>query len=313
MDGGVIEEEYFLHVDSKNRDLTQFPYGNTYVLNFSKPLTGVVRVDLVSARIPNSMYNLTSSTANLTTSFTTSPFFLEPGFYSASTLEYELNRRLSPGNESIYYSEQEGKFYYLTNTPSSSVSTDSPELAKMLGLDIGKVYTVSPINVSINTFYYGVKSERVVDFSLNEYVFLDIEELRGPYFCDQADNMFAAIPMDVYSGQIKTFKETSDYVISKKSLERFSTLSRLTVRWYDKNLNLLNFQGFENNGFVLRVYTQRITTPPPLPPPPQILKNPPPSEEPEKKKKKTVLFGKWAVFVGILGVLLFWYTSKKLV
>lgn len=310
-------DEYFVHVDSKNRDLKQFPYGNTYVLNFSKPITGVVSVDLVSARVPNSMYNLTSTTANLTTSFTTSPFFLEPGFYSASTLEYELNRRLLPGNEYIHYAEQEGKFYYLTNTPGSNVFTQSPELAKMLGLTVNKVYTVSPIDVSINTFYYGVKSERVIDFSLNEYVFLDIEEFRGPHFCDlsplPADNMFAVIPMDVYSGQIKTFKETSDYVISRKLSNKYTTLSKLTVRWYDKNLNLLNFQGFENNGFVLRVYSHRVTTPPPSPEPQRPIPLPPPPVTEENKKKKTVLFGKWAVFLGILGILLFWYTSKKIV
>jgi hypothetical protein len=36
---------------------------------------------------------------------------------------------------------------------------------------------------------------------------------------------------------------------------------------------------------------------------------PPP---PIQNKKKTT-FGKWAVFAGILGILLFWYTSKKIV
>jgi hypothetical protein len=312
MDDRVVNDEYYIHADSKNRDLSLFPNGNTYVLNFTKPLTGVVRVDLVSARVPNSMYNLTTNTANLTTSFTTAPFFLEPGFYSASTLEYELNRRLSPGNEAVKYSDQEGKFYYLTNTAGSNVFTNSPELAKMLGLNVGKVYTVAPISVSIDAFYYGVKSERVVDFSLNEYVFLDIEEFRGPYFCDRADNMFAAIPMDVYSGQIKTFKETSDYVVSRQITNRMATVSRLTVNWYDKNLQLLNFQGFENNGFVLRVHCERVTGPPPKLPEetPPVYVPPPP---PEQKKKKSVLFGKWAVVIGILGVLLFWYTTKKTV
>lgn len=312
------ENEYFVHADSKNRNTTLFPYGNTYVLNFSKPLSDVVRVDLVSARIPNSMYNLTSTSANLTTSFTTAPFFLEPAFYSASTLENELNKRLSPGNETIYYSQQEGKFYYLTNNSTATIVTYSSELAKMLGLTVRKVYTVAPIPVAIDTFYYAVKSERVVDFSLNEYVFLDIEEFRGPFFCDlspnPAENMFAVIPMDVYSGQVKTFKETSDYVISRKISNQHTTLSRLTVRWYDKNLQLLNFQGFENNGFVLRVYTKRITGPPP-----KLLEEvqeaalvrqaalvPPPTE----KKKTNVLFGKWTVFIGILGILLFWYTKK---
>jgi hypothetical protein len=169
------------------------------------------------------------------------------------------------------------------------------------------------LDVSINSFYYAIESERVVDFSLNEYIFLDIEEFRGPHFCDadgEAENMFAVIPMDVYSGQVKTFKETSDYVISRKISHGMMTLSRLTVRWLDKDLKPLNFQGFENNGFVLRVYTERVTGPPPkivdeVPLPPQ------PQPQPQKKKKSSTVFGKWAVYLGIASILLFWYVSKK--
>lgn len=308
--------EHIVHVDSKNRNVSLFPHGNSYVVQFTTPLTSVVRADLISARVPNTMYNLTSSTANLVTSFTTSPFYLEPAFYSASSLECELNKRLSPNDEYVYYSQQEGKFYYLTNDSTSTVVTYSTELAKMLGLTAGKTYTVSSIPVAINTFYYAVKSERVVDFSLNEYVFLDIEEFRGPYFSDPSSNsngnMFAVIPMDVYSGQIKTFKETSDYVMSRQ-LTHQMTLSRLTVRWYDKNLNLLNFQGFDNNGFVLRLYIEKVTGPEPvLPKEEPLLLPPPPLPKPQPQKKKT-MFGKWAVFIGILGVLVFWYTSKKIV
>jgi hypothetical protein len=305
-------EEYIVHADSKNRNITKFPNGNSYVLDLVNTISGVVRVDLISARIPNSMYNLTSNSA----SFTPMSVPLVPGFYSASTLEYEINNRLVPENEMMYYSQHEGKFYYLTNDPIATVSTDSEELSKMLGIQKDVTYTVETLPLPINSFYYAVKSERVVDFSLNEYVFLDIEEFRGPRFCDAAGNLentFAVIPMDVYSGQIKTFKETSDYVVSRKISNGMMTLSRLTVRWYDKNLNLLNFQGFENNGFVLRVYTERIKKEPT----PTLIDEPVtvpkyiPHQEKEIKPKKGP-FGKWAVFLGILGVLLFWYTSKKL-
>ena len=225
-----MEDEYIVHVDSKNRDLTRFPYGNTYVLDFVKPISGVMRVDLISARVPNSMYNLNSNTS----SFTPISIPLVPGFYSASTLEHELNIRLVTETNEMYYAQHEGKFYYLTNDSTATVSTDSDELAKMLGIEPNKTYIVEPLPVPINSFYYAVKSEHVVDFSLNEYVFLDIEELRGPHFCDvsgNAENTFAVIPMDV---------------------------------------------------------------------------------EPKKKKEKKITFGKWAVFIGILGVLFFWYTSKKI-
>lgn len=308
--------EYTIHADSKNRNTDNFPYGNSYVLYLNKPILGVTRVDLISARLPNSMYNLTSNVAKLTTSFTSSPISLTPGFYSASTLEDELNKRLYTADETVYYSQHEGKYYYLTNDPTSTVTTSSPELAKMLGIKSDVIYQVQPLSVSINAFYYGVVSENVVDFSLNEYVFLDIEEFRGPHFSDangEADNMFAVIPMDVYSGQIKTFKETSDYIISHKLSNKLMTLSRLTVRWYDKNLNLLNFQGFENNGFVLRVHTDMVTTPPPPQPPLLEPPLPQPIQKHQQQKKQKQPFGKWAVFLSIFGILVFWYIRKNFV
>lgn len=310
-------EEYIVHADSKNRNTKLYPKGNSYVLDVIHPISGVVRVDLISARVPNSMYNLTSNTSNIITQSSVSMnSFLQPGFYSANTLECEMNARIFTDYESMYYSQHEGKFYYLTNDPNGSISTNSSELAKMLGMDANKTYDVTPLNPPINSFYYAAKSERVVDFSLNEYVFLDIEEFRGPHFSDVsggAENMFAVIPMDVYSGQVKTFKETSDYSISVNLSNRMMTLSKLTVRWYDKNLNLLNFQGFENNGFVLRVHTDRIVTPPKLPPPLNdvVVPPPPPPPTPQVVAKKSV-FGKWSVFLGILGILVFWWYKKSM-
>jgi hypothetical protein len=171
-----------------------------------------------------------------------------------------------------------------------------------------------------------VKSDRVVDFSLNEFVFLDIEEFRTPFFSDassstNAGNMFAVIPMDVPSTLVKTFKENTDYVMSQ-SLTSQQTISKLTIHWYDKNLRHLNFQGFENNGFILRVHTNQIVED--LTPEPEKrtiddyiaeIKMRLAEEEAANRKveemKKKVLFGKWAFFMGILGVIVFWYVTKK--
>ena len=69
-------------------------------------------------------------------------------------------------------------------------------------------------------------------------------------------------------GCIKNFKEDHDYVISITYPQPIVKLSRLTVRWYDKFGQLLNFNGFENNAFVLRVHEM-----------------PPPEENPEEKSK----------------------------
>jgi hypothetical protein len=47
-----------LFADSrKDRDLTRYPSGNSYVLHLTSPID-IERVDLVSARVPNTMFNL---------------------------------------------------------------------------------------------------------------------------------------------------------------------------------------------------------------------------------------------------------------
>jgi hypothetical protein len=194
-------------------------------------------------------------------------------------------------------------------------------MAKMLGFDIDKSYTVTSLNPTVEGFSYGVKSVKVVDFSLNEYVFLDIEEFRTPF--TNAGNMFAVIPMDVSSTQIKTFKENTDYIMSTR-LTHQQTVSRLTIHWYDKDLKLLNFQGFDNNGFVLRLHTQRVTEPEPMNKEPERalvdmyikeikkrLDEEAAQKEKEQKANSKVKFGKWAVVAAILGILVMWYFTKK--
>lgn len=314
---------HYIHVDSKNRDVKRFPYGNTYTVSLPHVIKSVVRVDLVTAKVPNSMYNLTEGTNVFSTSTVT--VSMNPGFYSAQLLMDEMNERLGV-SESIQYLQAEGKFIYLTNDSTSSITVASSEMSKMLGLNQTVTYTVTALPVAISGFSYGVKSERVVDFSLNEFVFLDIEEFRTPFFSDassntNAGNMFAVVPMDVPSTHVKTFKENTDYVMSQ-ALTSQQTISKLTIHWYDKNLRHLNFQGFENNGFILRVHTDQVVAP--IDPEPEKrtiddmifeIKTRLAEEEAAKRKveemKKKVLFGKWAVFMGIVGVIIFWYVTKK--
>lgn len=292
---------YHIHVDSKNRDTTLYPYGNTYVLHLQTPIKNPVRVDLVSAKIPNSMYNLTSG-ANIISFTDGTNLSIAPGFYSSDLLETALVPY-------FHYLPAQGKFSY---TGSQNFVLNTQEISKLIGFNQGV------------SFSPGSVSPRVIDLSLNEYVFLDIEEFRTPFFSDakslpisgaNAGNMFAAIPMDVSSTNIKTFKEYSDYQVSVEIPPQ--TLSRLTIHWYDKNLVPLNFQGYENNGFILRVHTSDTKKS-------EDLLDVRPAEideyieqvkkrlEPPPPKQKRSL-GRWAVFAAIIGIIFAWYLRKRTV
>jgi len=258
------EQIHYVHVDSKNRDSNLYPSGNSYILHLVSQIKNVNSVDLVSAKVPNSMYNITNGT-NVFTTTSSSNISINNGFYSAQLLENEIESRLNV-SEGIKYLQAEGKFVYLTNVYTNTIIVNTDEMSSLLGLVKGVTYTVKTLDVPINGFLYGVKSIRVIDFSFNEYVFLDIEEFRTPFFEDakslpisgsSARNMFAVIPMDVPSTHVKTFKENTDF-FTRVDVP-VETLSRLTIRWYDKDLNLINFQGVENNAFILRIHASTKT------------------------------------------------------
>lgn len=48
-----MEQVSYIHVDSRNRDTTLFPFSNTYTVFLNTPITNVTRVDLVSAIVTN--------------------------------------------------------------------------------------------------------------------------------------------------------------------------------------------------------------------------------------------------------------------
>ena len=117
-----------------------------------------------------------------------------------------------------------------------------------------------------------LKSDHVANLNPNEGIFLDIEELRSQYNEDalgldggqlgtySGQNMrrsFGLIPMDVSSGQVKRFKKTSDFDLVIDYTRPIEKLSRLTVKWVDKNGQVVDFNGLNDNSFLLRCHTLR--------------------------------------------------------
>jgi len=263
--------------DSKDRDTTLYPSGNSYILHLNSPVRNVTRVDLVSARVPNTVYNLTT-TSNVMT-IGGANVTLVQGFYSAGGLAAAVTLT---GLTCMTYLPNEGHFLF-SNTANFNLHITSQEFATMAGLSNGTTYS-SNLATSIDPAYAGqyiIRSDNVINMSMNEFVYLDIDELRTPNHVatgaiadssgtingSNAGRSFAPIIMDVGSACIKNFKET-EYKISVTYPEPIGMLSRLTVRWYDKNGALLNFRGLETNAFVLRFHVQKDVRD--LPPPPPL-------------------------------------------
>ena len=319
-----------LFADSKNRDVTLYPSGNSYVLHLTTPIKDIERVDLVSARVPNTMYNLTRGSNVL--AINSSNVSINPGFYSV----YGLAQALTTTTLTLEYLPDEGHFLFSSSTV-FSILIHSHEIATMLGITKGVNLTSSLAGPTdpVYTGKYILRSTTLVNMSLNEYIFLDIDELRTPSHVDtgaitgalgtitgsNSNRNFAPVMMDVGSACVKNFHENKDYQVSVSYPEPIASLQRLTVRWVDKTGAPLNFRGWETNAFVLRLHirdrereeeeedlkqlTNRVgqlelqrmldeqAKPPPPPPPP----------------KKTP-FGKWTILVLLLLIALGYWGYK---
>ena len=311
--------ERLVFADSANRDSALYPSGNSYVLHLTTPIKNIERVDLVSARVPNTMYNLTNGSNVI--SISSSNVSLNEGFYSV----YGLAQALTTTTLKLEYLPDEGHFLFSRAT-SFTLFIHSQELATMLGLTKGALYTSALAGPTDPTYSvkYIVRSTTLVDLSQNEYIFLDIDELRTPSHVDtgslqgntgtvsgsNANRNFAPVIMDVGSSCIKNFHENKDYRVSVDYPEPIGSLQRLTVRWVDKAGAPLNFRGWDTNAFVLRIHVRPDPerTLPPTPPLHDVeLKRiidamtlaipPPPKEDPKFKIPWFLLV--LAVLIGI--------------
>lgn len=173
-----MEDVSLLFVDSKNRDQTLYPSGNSYTLHLTTPIRNITRVDLVSAKIPNTTYNLTT-TSNIVVNGT-SNLSMVPGFYSSTSFCTEFNNS-NQSTTRVNYSAAEGRFIFYSSTLSSLSATG--QLSNIIGISTASSFAASSNPVyAANATYTGmnlIKSSNVVDLSTNDYVWLDIDELRS--------------------------------------------------------------------------------------------------------------------------------------
>jgi hypothetical protein len=276
-----MESTRLIFADSRNRDVKLYPSGNSYTLYLTTPIKNVTRVDLVSARVPNTMYNLTNGSNVLTVN--SSNISLNQGFYSAGGLASAIAGSVSNGF-SIHYLSNEGHFI-LSNASTFTFRVNTGEMSNLIGIPQGTTFSPK-LATALDPCYsntYIFKSNTLIHMNANEYIFLDVDELKTPSHIDakalsgttgtvtgsNINRAFAPIMMDVPSGGMKIYHENADYTVSVVYPEPINSLQRLTVNWYDTNGRLLDFRGSDYHAFILRAHIleediRRIPPPPPL-------------------------------------------------
>jgi hypothetical protein len=264
-----------IYVDSRRRS---DPHGNAYTLFIQNPLKNVTQVELVSATVPNTIYNITNG-INIFSLDQTTNCSISNGFYSTSSLPDCVNKsEIGLTDLRLGFICEEGKFiFYSPNEFTIDVFSD--EFMNITGF--GSNILVSNIATTSNGIYSStylgknfVKASNVANFkTCGEYIYLDIDELRRPHSIDAVNNVynsqsstiFAIIPLDVSSGCIKTFKELTDYKVSVDYPKPIDQIDRLTIEWKDFNGNIVNFNGVDENAFILRFYEEPVKIPDHLP------------------------------------------------
>jgi len=273
-------ETHYLVVNSNLRDTTLYPSGNSYTMHLTNPIHDVTRVELVHASVPNVIQNLPDGASAI--SLDGSTFSLPNGFYSASGLAAEVQNAIEPvTNVSVTYLSNEGK--YLLSRPTTDPNgnftlTLSSTLATLMGFTSTSAGTSASVanqtppttfNIYANNDRYQnttfLKSDQLVNLTADNYVFLDVAELNtsrmqqaqkietNSFSTSASQNNFGPIVLDVSSGAIKHFSETSDYIYAVDYYPPISQLSRVTVRWRKTDGTPINFQGLNENSFMLKV------------------------------------------------------------
>ena len=271
---------YTVHLTTPIKDVVKVELLHCSVPNTMYNLSDGSNVIAIS----NVATGITSTPSDLTT------FSIPPGFYSASGLATELTNATSNNTGmSVTYTSGQGKFLFKRPTATTNpftMNVTSNNLASMLGFTANEMIDSSNVPVetdtnlplfSDNSTYVGQefkRSETIAELNPIKGVFLDINQLRTP-FNEQGMNMsssngnystysgqnmtrsFGMIPMDVSGGAIKRFKKTSDYDFEIDYPYPIQNIDRLTIEWIDKDGKRLDFNGANDNSFLIRFHTLR--------------------------------------------------------
>jgi len=218
-------------------------------------------------------------------------FSVPPGFYSGAGLATEITNAVSNiSNIEAIWQSNEGKFLFrrgldqgtapwhmnvMSNNLCSVLGFTEPANTTMISVNVPDFTSATgpvPLYANNTTYseYSWIKSNVVAQLNPNPGIFLDIEELRTTFNEDckastqsnfysgqNISRTFGLIPMDVSSGAIKNFKKESDYNLYAVYPRPISSLDRLTIKWLDKDGQQVDFNGANDNSFILRFHTLR--------------------------------------------------------
>lgn len=257
-------------------------------MNLTTRIDKVSSVRLVSATVPNTLYNITNGSNVF--AYNSVNYSINPGYYSGTDLAAAIT--VTTGNNKIgcTYFASLGKLLFW-DTISFTIKANTQEFATVTGLTYNQTYTgvlgsttaVYAVDPIYKTDYVVLPTSiSIMQITPYENIYLDIQEFRSPNYIDSKalnqgvatakpmgqnvspvvvstasgltiEGVTGIVPLDVTPGSIKTFKGNSEYSYLIQFPTPIYNINKLTIRWIDSSGNVVNFNGSDHNSFVLQV------------------------------------------------------------
>ena len=255
-----IEKEDYLVIDSRSRNQDSFPEPNDYQVELANEYRDILEIELLSANIPKSSYNINSANNTIHfdvggTEYTAS---VSSGNYDITTLLTDLETAMNAAGSGVTFTVTEdtktnkitiagtGAFDLLFNGGTEPIGNQTRTVYKesSIGYNLGFRRT----DLTGNTTY---TAQSIYNIKGENYVLLYIKQLENLETSDinynNISQSFTKINLDTDYNTVKFYSKNGDYkshIIFKEPLQK---LSQMIIRFYNYNGSLYDFNGLEHS------------------------------------------------------------------
>jgi len=218
--------------------------GNSYTIDLQRHLRNIQKVELLTVSVSRGTeYNITNGSNCF--SINTTVYSIPNGRYTGARLAQVLTNIIA--HMSVSYLEESHAFLFSHGNQPFTLSLHTSEILKRLGFTNTTHTSVDHATTIYSEFVTGqlVYSDIPSDLNVaDDVLLLDIEELRtDAVLCNQSDRTF---------GVIGPGFETFNYEYNVVFEQAIPRVSRLTVHWLKSDGSPVNFNGQNENSFLLR-------------------------------------------------------------
>lgn len=214
------------------------PSDGTYL---TEPVSGITRVELVSATLPLSVPNIWDGDILVIRGQTIN---VPQGYYSQISLLGFINDWKIP--DLLAFLRPENNNPQLVSSSPFFLTGSSSNVLSVLGMTSDQEPIFIPYDINPQVTNKWVITGQNIDSQGLKQIFLYIEEFTHPFM----NGFFATFPVDTPQYAYKWFRESRDCQCAINFPKPLDKIHRITPKWMDQNRNVLDVQG----NFLLKVY-----------------------------------------------------------